>query len=46
MFSDAMKKKMNSLLYGTTPDERIVAVQQLNDSTMRVYFRTTIPSIS
>ncbi|HCV42795.1 MAG TPA: DNA polymerase [Bacteroidetes bacterium] len=30
---------MNSLLYGHNTDERIVAVQQLNDSTMRVYFR-------
>jgi DNA polymerase I len=30
---------MNSLLYGHNADERIVAVQQLNDSTMRVYFR-------
>ena len=30
---------MNSLLYGHNTDERIVAVQQLDDSTMRVYFR-------
>lgn len=30
---------MNSLLYGHNTDERIVAVQQFNDSTMRVYFR-------
>ncbi len=30
---------MNALLYGHNTDERIVAVQQLNDSTMRVYFQ-------
>jgi DNA polymerase I len=30
---------MSSLLYGHNTDERIVAVQQLNDSTVRVYFR-------
>ena len=30
---------MNGLLYGHNSDERIVAVQQLNDSTMRLYFR-------
>ena len=30
---------MNSLLYGHNTEERIVAVQQINDSTMRLYFR-------
>lgn len=30
---------MNPLLYGHNNDQRIVAVQQLNDSTMRLYFR-------
>ena len=30
---------MNGLLYGHNTDERIVAVQQLNDNTMRLYFR-------
>ncbi|MEK9139155.1 MAG: DNA polymerase domain-containing protein [Bacteroidota bacterium] len=30
---------MTSLLHGHNTDERIVAVQQLDDSTMRVYFR-------
>ena len=30
---------MNSLLYGHSSEERIVAVQQINDSTMRLYFR-------
>jgi DNA polymerase I len=30
---------MNPLLYGHDPEARIVAVRQLDDSTMRVYFR-------
>ncbi len=30
---------MTSLLYGHNTDERIVAVHQLDDSTMRIYFR-------
>jgi len=30
---------MNPLLYGYNADERIVAVQQKDDSTMRIYFR-------
>jgi DNA polymerase I len=30
---------MNQILYGHNSDERIVAVQQLSDSTMRLYYR-------
>ena len=32
---------MESLLFGHNPEERIVAVQQKDDSTMRLYFRHT-----
>ncbi|MGB6121624.1 MAG: hypothetical protein WBG80_06945, partial [Bacteroidota bacterium] len=30
---------MNPLLYGHNPEERIVAVQQIDDGTMRLHFR-------